>query len=542
MQTLGKILGGLGLLALLSSPVTLLISGNSTYAGIKALVGVALIGAFVATNYHRLLNADAKRAPKPGSEEAEGHHPMPQSSRASFFYLSSLLIAVVGAGALGAANFIAAKRNKTWDLTQKKIYSLAPQTLSTLKELKEPMRAIGFLTAGHRDYEAVEDLFKRYAAESDKFSFEMKDPARSPDLAAKYQLREGQNTVVLVRGRGENESHTALSVVSEQELTNSLVKLNTVGEQKVYFVVGHGEWPLEAPPTLGPEDREPQSLAELGRSLSQEGYTAEELNLVEKRHEIPKDASLLVIAGAKAPITEPERNALRAFLDQGGRLLYFAEANADPGLDPVLSAYGVQVDQGLVVDDKLNPLNPYVIVSPFFGDHEMTRILKQLRLNVELPSARGLSVVREGTAEGVTASPLVLTSPFAWVESTPDERPSLSDGEKAGAIPLVVASTRNTSAAKDKRFDEARLVAFGDSELLVDANWGHEANRNLVMNAFAWASQQVTKITIRPPDRDISTIDIDEPMLARIRFISMDLLPLSLIGVGLAIWLLRRSK
>jgi hypothetical protein len=62
------------------------------------------------------------------------------------------------------------------------------------------------------------------------------------------------------------------------------------------------------------------------------------------------------------------------------------------------------------------------------------------------------------------------------------------------------------------------------------------------MNALGWASNQVEKITIRPPDRAASTLQLDAAMLSRIRFVSTDVLPLTLLGVGLAIWLSRRNK
>ena len=57
------------------------------------------------------------------------------------------------------------------------------------------------------------------------------------------------------------------SGVTEQDLTNALIKLNAVGEQKVYFITGHGEWPLEPS-----QPRDPASLSELRKTLLQEGY------------------------------------------------------------------------------------------------------------------------------------------------------------------------------------------------------------------------------------------------------------------------------
>ncbi len=517
----GKILGGVGLVLLLSSPYTLFITTGSPWlAALKALGGVALIGIYFATNYGQIGQFASRRS--------------------SFFIASTALMAIVLIGGLVAVNYVAARKNKSWDLTSKKIYTLAPQTVSTLHGLKDKVRAIGFVQSSHPAYESLQQLFERYRREApDKFDYVFKDPHKNPDLAAKYQLKEGQATVVLTRGEGSQESHTALNVVSEQELTNALIKINSVGEQKVYFAVGHREWPLDET-GLDPSDQG-TSISELKKSLQQEGYAPEALNLAGKT-EVPKDASLVVIAGAKSKLAQPEVAVLKKYLDEGGRMLFFAEANADARMDKLLAEYGVQIDPGIVADDRFAVQSPYVVLSMFYSDHEMARILKQMQMNVEFPMSRGLSVLKEGIGSGVKAEPVVLTSPFAWEELTPDSNPSPSSGEKTGQIPLVVASTRPVQAAESKRFDEARLAVLGASQILVDANWGHDPNRNLVMNAFAWATAQVNKITIRPPDRDISTLEIDDRLMSRIRFVATDLAPISLLAVGLAIWLSRRNK
>ncbi|HEX8701629.1 MAG TPA: Gldg family protein [Myxococcaceae bacterium] len=516
-STIGKILGALGLLLLLSSPFTLfLTSGSVALTAGKAVVGLALLGVYFATNLKQFGQLATRRS--------------------SFFFGTSALVAVGTLGALVGLNYLAFKQNKSWDLTEQKIFTLSPQTSATLSGLKEKVHAIGFLPPGHAAYETVEQLFQRYHAEApEKFEYSLKDPARHPDLAAKYQLKDGQATIVLVRG----EAHSLLHTISEQDLTNALIKLHSVGSQKVYFLSGHGEWPLEA------EEARPgdpgASVSEFRKQLIREGYTAEELNLA-GQNALPRDASLVIIAGARAPYTVREQEALRQYLAAGGRMLYFAEMAADPKLEDLLAEYGVEVDAGLAADPQYNSGNPYALVSQFFGQHEMTRPLAQRKLNLEFPTARSLTVLRQGMAPGVKTEAVVLSSPFAWVELTPAADATPSDGEKSGQLTLVASATRPTKDAQDKRFDEARVVVLGESEILLDANWGHEANRNLVMNALGWATHQVEKITIRPPNREVSTLKMDTPMLERLRFVSTDLLPLSLMGMGVAIWLTRRNK
>lgn len=530
VATLGKILGALGLLLLLSSPYTYFVTtGLGWPAAAKAAIGVIFVGIFFATNFQQL------------GQFASG--------RSTFFFASSAVMVVLVIAALVAVNYIAVKKNKSWDLTSKNIFTLSPQTLSTLKGLKEPVKALGFVDPSDRLYDITRDLLERYHREApDKFEYAFKDPRKAPDLAEKYKLSEAQPSLVLVRGEGDKETHTSVNLMmigdqGEQDLTNALIKLNAVGEQKVYFLTGHGERLLPKENEAPAAEDEGEGLSEMKRQLLSEGYAPAPLPLLGK-DEVPKDASLIVVAGPRTPIRPTEVVALRKYLEQGGRLLYFADATgaAGPEMDKLLADHGVQIDPGIVADPRFAVGSPYNVVSMFYGEHETVRLLKQREWSVQFPMARGLSVLREGMLPGVKVEPVVLTSPFAWEETKPDEEPSLSNGEKAGQLPLVALSTRSTAEAQGKRFDEARVAVFGDADLLIDANWGHEPNRNLVMNALAWASNEVSKITIRPPDRDISTLDIDAVMMAKIKFLATDVLPLTLLGVGIAVWLTRRNK
>lgn len=531
MKTLGKVLGALGLLALLTAPLTaVLTAGQPWYAGSKALLGLLFLAVWLATHLDRLASLRERGA------TLRATFGRSQGTRAGVFYLSSAFLALALVAGLVAVNFIAARRNRTWDLTQKKIHSLSPQTLSTLKGLQEPFRAVAFMPPTHTLYSRLESLFSRYRAETERFSYSFLDPAKHPDLAAKYKLREGQVSVVVIRGSGPDEAHTSLGFASEEDLTHALNRLSRVTELNLYFVQGHGEWPLTDD---GATSDEPSaSLAELRAALVQDGYTPKALNLAEVGQVIPANAAALIIAGARNAFTAAEKTALERYLAGGGRLVYFADARGEPGLDSVLERYGIQVDTGLVADDKLSPDSPFTFVTPYFAEHEITSLHRQLKLNVQFHLTRSLSILRTGDA-ALTVTPLVLSSPYAWVETQVDLPPSLTPGEKSGSLPLVAAATRGPGEAGGR---ESRVVVFGDGELVVDAFFGREPDRNLVLNGIAWASSQVERVTIRPPSRDLSTLELSPERMARLRFLSMDLLPLTLMGLGLSIWLARRNR
>ncbi|MGZ6132483.1 MAG: GldG family protein, partial [Myxococcaceae bacterium] len=117
-RTLGKILGALGLVALLSAPYTYFVTTGSPWmAATKAVLGVLLLGAYFATNV--------------------GEFGQFASRRSTFYLASTIATVLVVLVALIAVNYVAAKKGKSWDLTTKKIFTLAPQTRSTLASLKE---------------------------------------------------------------------------------------------------------------------------------------------------------------------------------------------------------------------------------------------------------------------------------------------------------------------------------------------------------------------------------------------------------------------
>ncbi len=520
VKTLGKVAGGIGLLLALTSFVTLFLASPGAFA-IKLGLGIALLIFWAVTNGERL-----------GTW-----------AKSVFFFGTSAVTGLVLIALLVAANYIVAKRGASWDFTDKKIYSLSTQTTQTLKSLAEPIKAFVFVAGPAPD--SIDNLFRRYGQETSQLSFEIKDPRKTPDLTAKYHVKDISGIAVLVRGLGTaNESHTTANLAAlatagqgEQELTNALIRLTKVGEQRVYFTVGHGEWPLD-PGDEAPAEALVSSLQKLKLSLIADGYTPAGLNLAETAS-IPPDATAVIVAGAKSAFQNNERVLLEQYLEEGGRLLYFGDPAPEPGLDALLASYGIQLDNGMVADARVNPEQPYLIVAPFFSDHPIVAPIKTSKLNLLFPMTRALTQLREGLKAGVTVTPLVLTTPNAWVENKVGENPVLDEGEKSGQLPVAMASTRESLS--HKRTGEARVVVFGTSQLLNGA-WAYEPNRNLVLNALAWASNQPKKLTIRPPDREISTLELDDSRLATIRLVSMDVLPMLLIGVGLTIWVTRRSR
>src|SRR5262249_23173703 len=95
---------------------------------------------------------------------------------------------------------------------------------------------------------------------------------------------------------------------------------------------------------------------------------------------VPADCNLLVVAGPRAAIPDPELAKLDHYLAQGGRMLALfnsASLNRPTGLEKLLASWGVEVGTDLVQDFDQSQGNsgelvvsrysPHALVNPMVG-------------------------------------------------------------------------------------------------------------------------------------------------------------------------------
>ena len=86
--------------------------------------------------------------------------------------------------------------------------------------------------------------------------------------------------------------HTnVVNKVSEEELTNGIIKVTRAEKKTVYFLEGHGE------PSVN-EMEEPKGYGQIKTALDNESYEVKTLVLAEGAA-VPDDANLLIVAGAE---------------------------------------------------------------------------------------------------------------------------------------------------------------------------------------------------------------------------------------------------
>lgn len=517
MKTLARTLGVTGLLLIAWSLTIWVFFANVPWAIAHLVAGVAASLFFFVRNV-RSMGAFA-------------------TSRGTFFLFISGFGALFLLVLVGFGNYAAIKKGGIWDVTKAKIHTLAPDTVSTLKALKSDLEVLAFFSAGEPNMEGAKDLLGRYAKESDKVKVEWIDPVRDPVRVKKYAIRRdgGHRIVVLFRAPGRPPdavpTEQRVQEITEEALTNAVVKVTRGSEKTIYFVTGHGESDVD--------DTQGSGLSEAKKRMENEGIMAAKLNLA-STEDVPADAGAVVVAGPRVDFAQPEADSLKRYVDEGGRLMVLVEPQtAVPVLVGMLKQFAIEPEEAIVVD-PLSRLFGAGVLAPVvqeYADHDITR---EFRLNTVFPTARPLTILRDVMT--VQTKPLALVLQTAWAETNAAVQPFKRDEtEKGGPFPIAATATKDTRSAEKKRADEARLVAVGDRDFATNQYRLVAGNEDFFLNCLNWMVEQTERITIRPRMREASRLFLTEAQRAGI-FLGAGEAPVVILIAGLWVWLARRSR
>jgi ABC-type uncharacterized transport system involved in gliding motility auxiliary subunit len=515
-KTLGQVLGAVGGAVLLTSPILLLFgAAGSSFVLWQAIVGILLVAAYIALDPSQVMRM--------------------LTGRGTFFAATAGGVGLAVLATMVIANYLAAaKFPKTWDLSQNQIYTLSPDTQKTVKDLKSEVLVTAFITQTDRQFAMTKDLLERYhQLNPDKFKFEFVDPDQSPEKVKAFNIKKESGAQVVVEAGKQQDK---VQQIGEEGLTNAIVKVTHAAARKVYFVQGHGE--------ADPADTEARGYSTIAKALADEGITAAPLPLLQTK-EIPKDAAAVIVAGPEHRFLPPEVETLKAYLAEGGRMIVLLDPQISSGLEDLLKDYGVLASDDEIID-PLSRLAGTNLDTPVIGQYGQHEITKGFNLATVFPTTRSLIALNEAGGAGRPLA-LATTNPTAWGETDfamLAQGKTSAEGKKKGALAVALVVSKPVPATeKDKRSDETRLVVFGDSEF-PNNRWGQvgPGNQDLFMNTVSWLAEQSDRITIRPKAREASHLTMNQQQMTLIQFFSIDVLPVTLLAVGIAVWRVRRAK
>jgi len=374
--------------------------------------------------------------------------------------------------ALGLLQVVAERTNRRFDLTPTRGLSLSPVTRKLLAEVAAPLEITVFFRRGTREQYA--DLLERFRAENRNVAFELYDLDRFPDRARSLGVTQYGRAVI------EYGGHRAVVLAApEEQLVGGVLRAIRGGRRRVVFTTGHGE---RAP------GGDQESYGRLAGALEAENYAPEGRSLLDEA--LPAETDLVVVAGPKHDFLPAELAELARHLKAGGGLLMFLDPERLPNVTTFLATMGIRLGDDFIVDRERRLLGTdglAAVVELFKrGNPVSDPSANPIESGVVLPSARTVDVAAE--VPGIEAESIARTAPTAWAmadaaRARRGDEPSEAKHDTPGSASVVVRAEL-TAGAEHAR---GRLVVVGDADFASDAYLDLLGNRDLALNAVAWA-------------------------------------------------------
>lgn len=507
---------------------------------------------------------------------------------------TALLLLAVVAG----VNYLADRRNVSWDWTSGGLFSLAPQTLRILDELDREVRLV--VLDQPRAAAPVIELFERYADRSGRITWEVIDQEAEPARARAYRASTEAGipfgTVVVTSGDRQERA----AAPQEPDITGAIVRLLSEETDRIYFTTGHRERSLDEGGAGG--------LSAIRSRLEEANYEVSELALLETAAEgrisLPDDAAAVVVAGPRLDLFPAEAEALAAYLRAGGKVMLLVDPPEPPGAEDgrselldLAGEFGISAAGDVVIDASgVGQLFGFGVEAPLaasYGFHPITRGFETAA--AVFPLAQSLIVPElSERPEGVTLSELVMTSEVSWGERDGEEIASgevaPDDEDRRGPLTLAWAAriareedgepddggTEGAGGAassdevpenppetppeqpgtapegeeggegEEPVVDESaagdgRLVVVGDTDFVANnLALAPLGNADLFLNMVNWLTEDEGLIAIRPRDPEDRRITMTAGQLRNVVLGSLVFWPGFFLVWGVAVWWSRR--
>ena len=478
--------------------------------------------------------------------------------RTTRYSANTAVLVLLVIGILAFANMIGSRYTQRYDTTANKRFSLADLSVSVLSELEQEVHIVGFFRSSGPDAtnrHLLDDMLNQFQYHSDHITYEFIDPDLEPSIARQYNISSYGTVVFESEGKTEH-----INRYLEESVTNALVKVTREGQKTIYFLEGHGEHNVNLTDQAG--------YNRIMQLLENQSYTVRSFSLLSEV-EVPADCSVLVVAGPRTNLVGNEQEAIRNYLDRGGRALFlinpdYPEESAD--LSALLARWKVRIGDDVVIDEsavgRLPGMNEYMPAVMQYPAHPITRPLGNTVSFFPLVRSIETASASDDTVEIQT---IAMTGARSWAETTlpgsPDEAmkyvPVLDpETDEPGPVSIAVAITavpralprrdmatltpQEMAMRPEEHELKTRIVVVGNSSFASNAYITLPGNGDLALNILNWLAQEEDLLAIRPKSSDTRLVQISLSQMRDIFIFTGILSPIAILIAGVVVWWRRK--
>jgi len=512
----------LGLVALLIGFIVMLLLPSIRYTAWGILVlGILLLVAAFFIDFRRVSRA--------------------LTGRRGRFGVSTTVMASIFVGIILLVNAISIGNYHRFDVTGVAQFTLTPQTKEVLSKLETPVEALFFYGVRSendillRNY--VGNLLNEYQNYTDQMSVEFLDPDEHPDRAREYEITQYSTAVFKSQNRRRLVSPQEITERAEHAFTSAILEVTGIVQKKVYFLTGHGEGNIN-----------------INYSYARDGlldslYKVATLNLM-VTPSIPEDTTALIVA-APQTLTSGEVDIIERYLENGGWLMVLTNPEPPPEIKQLLSAWGVEIEDGTVIDpssyvapnkDMPRPRNFWSLPEIYFPG--ATAIIPRPEYMPQLVQIKEgeLQVVWMSEDSPTQMFRLLWTTEDSWLERDFDllNEPEFDEGiDRRGPLALgFLIYTPPTDEADEEQ--GTTLIVIGDSDFASNQHFYNGNNGDLFLNSVETLTAGTELVSIERKVLPFRRLIVGPEAARFINYSSIGLPPLLVLVIGAVIWWRRR--
>lgn len=455
-------------------------------------------------------------------------------SRTTAFGVNSVVTALLVIAIVGVLDFLSSRYPYKIDLTKNKIHTLSDQTLKLVKGLKSPVKATLFAKIGQR--ETARPLLDNYKALSSRFEVEYVDPDREPMRVKEAGIKK-YGTLHLQFGTRESN----VDEVTEEKITNALLKLVRDKVPTLCAIIGHGERSFAS--------TEADGFATVKKSLTEQSYETKDVNLLQEG-KLPEVCDGIVILGPTKAFFPPEIKVLGDYLAGGGRALVALDINVkgaefSPELVELLKNWYIKAESSMILDPISRQFGVDAsapIVATYSKENPITKDLTIQNISV-FPFLRPLSVL-PGAPVSLKIQEIAKTTPNSLAVTDLKQIASGSvavDPSKNKAGPFDAVITVDGKQTDSKAPRNTRLVVFGTSNFANNNYSRYGSNSDLFLNSVGWVMEDENMISIRAKEEGASTLNMSQKQGVIIALLTILIIPLLIAVAGIVVWNVRKK-
>ncbi len=492
----------------------------------------------------------SEHSEKTGSD-AHSSRPQRTSSRRFRHSAVSLAAAVFVLVAVILLNLIASVltdkySSLTADITSLKSFELTESSIALAQSVKKDTEII-FLT-DKNTYEADDPYCKQTAlvaqelarCSDGKITVTFSDLIRNPALADRYGsdlkqtdviVRSGEKYKVLTANDLYNFSYYSATY---QYITSS--KAEQAIDNAVNMVTG------EIAAHIGiVTDHSAEDSSYLKSFLESNNYRVTEIELLTQ--EIPSDVSTLVIFAPSSDYTAEVMKKLESYMVNDGqynRNIIYAAYKREvslPNMDAFISMFGMKLENGLAFDmdsSRLLSTSYYDGIVSYFASEKYTGRISEKDYPVLVGFARPVVLLDEGESE-----PLIrLSDHSGFCPYDADETTWNMPDSVTGQVYVMAQGTAGTSEAV------STLVVSGSANIFLGDYMGTDFGNSAYVLEMFDKLNDVESDNVTIAEKVITDYDLvlDQNTRFFVGFLMYGVLPITILGIGFAVFLIRRGK